>query len=63
MDAKARGLGHGAHRRDHGPLAVGSGNMDDWRKPVMRVAEPCQQIAGAVQPQVDQFRVKGGKPL
>ncbi len=58
MDAIARRLGHGAEIGDQRALAVGAGDMDNGRQLQVRRTEVRQQAFGALQPEIDQSRVK-----
>ena len=62
MDAISRGFGHGPHQRNHRPLAVGAGDRY-WQQLVMRIAKTGQKVTRAIQPQINQFRMKRGKPV
>ena len=48
MDALARRLQHRAQEGDGRALAVGAGDMDHRRQPVLRVAEALEQPLDAV---------------
>ena len=62
MDAVARRFEAGAQGRDGRALAVGAGDMDDRREPVLRVAQRGEQALDAAERQVDLFRVQAAEP-
>ena len=44
-------------------LAIGAGDVDDRRQPVLRITERRKQPLDAAERQIDQFRVQPAKPL
>ncbi len=58
MHAPPRRLEHGLEICGGRPFAVGSGNVDDGRQMVLRVAELCQQLRDAPERQIDQQRMQ-----
>ena len=48
----------GAQERDRRALAIGSGNMDDRRQTILRIAEPRHQTAHPIKGKIDRSGVK-----
>ena len=63
MDPQARRLGDGPDEGDGRTLAVGAGNMDDGRQPVLRITQRRTQDAHPVQRQVDPLRMPRAQSL
>ena len=53
MHTVSRRLQYRAQKCDQRPLAISTRNMDDGGQPVLRPAQPLQQIQGAAQGEVD----------
>src|SRR5262249_46046046 len=63
MDLEPLCLQHRAREGTGRTLAVGAGDMDDRRQPVLRIAKVGEKTLDAVENEIDPLRRKGRKPF